>query len=89
MLVKYFANLRDITKKKREEIKASNARELLEILSEKYGKEFKEFMFDEAGNMKNGVIFLVNGKNILHLDGLKTKLKQDDEISLFPPAAGG
>ncbi len=89
MLVKYFANFRDITHKKREELKASNAAELLDILIEKYGDEFKNFVFNEQGELKPGVIFLVNGKNILHLKGLQTELKDDDEISLFPPAAGG
>ncbi len=32
---------------------------------------------------------LVNGLNALMLSGLSTKIKDGDEIDIFPPAAGG
>jgi molybdopterin synthase sulfur carrier subunit len=32
---------------------------------------------------------LVNGKNVAHIKGRKTKLKPDDVVSIFPPLGGG
>ena len=34
-------------------------------------------------------IIMVNGRRIEFLNGYKTLLKDGDEISVFPPAAGG
>lgn len=35
------------------------------------------------------MIFLVNGRDITHLQGLDTPVGKDDVISLFPPIGGG
>ena len=32
---------------------------------------------------------LVNGKNVVHMKGKRTKLKKDDEVSIFPQLGGG
>lgn len=32
---------------------------------------------------------LKNGREVLHLDGLKEQLENGDRLSLFPPVAGG
>ena len=34
-------------------------------------------------------IVLIHGKHVEFLGGLKAKLKDGDEVSVFPPAAGG
>jgi len=39
--------------------------------------------------LEKGVIILVNGKNIEHLEKLDTKLKDGDVVSIFPPVGGG
>jgi molybdopterin synthase sulfur carrier subunit len=31
----------------------------------------------------------VNGRNIIHLDDLETKVVETDQFALFPPVAGG
>ncbi len=81
--VKFFATLRDITGKREMEIKnVKNVAELLQHLYEMFGDEFRKEI--EERNM-----ILVNGKNILDLDGYETKIKEKDEISIFPPAGGG
>jgi molybdopterin synthase sulfur carrier subunit len=40
---------------------------------------------DERKGLAKGVMFSVNDKNILHLQGLETPLKDEDAIELFPP----
>ena len=32
---------------------------------------------------------MVNGRNISFLNGLETKIKENDKIAIFPPGAGG
>ncbi len=60
---------------------AGNVKELLEELSRRYGPAFSKYLAN--------CIVLVNGKNAAMLRGKKTKLKDGDEVSLFPPVAGG
>jgi len=43
----------------------------------------------EAGELKPMYKVLVNGINVEFLKGLKTTVKDGDEISIFPPAGGG
>ncbi len=81
--VKFFATLRDITGVREIEIEgAGTVGELLELLYETFGEEFRKEI--EEKNM-----ILVNGRNILHLKGYDTKIEEIDEISIFPPAGGG
>ena len=42
-----------------------------------------------GSNNETGLIILINGCNIRQLQGLQYRLQEGDEISLFPPAAGG
>lgn len=89
MKVKFFAYLRDYTKTKEIEVKnCETVRELLKRLSEIYGGKFAKEVF-EGENLSSRIIVLVNGRNIVHLENLDTKLKDEDEISLFPVVAGG
>ena len=48
-----------------------------------------EKLLDENASLLLGTIILVNGQNILHLENLDTRVKDGDEVSLFPPGAGG
>ena len=68
--------------------------ELLNVLRRDHGlpeavkvgrQELKLF----SGSKLIGLIVLIEGRNIKQLDELKTKLKEGDTITLFPPAAGG
>ncbi len=40
-------------------------------------------------NLPLGLVILVNGRNIGKLSGLDTILNEGDQVTLFPPAAGG
>jgi nascent polypeptide-associated complex subunit alpha len=78
--VKVYSTLREICGKEFE-IDAGSVKELLSLSCKKYGKDFKKQVRSAS--------LLVNGKNISYLQGLKTPLKKDDEVSILPPAAGG
>jgi molybdopterin synthase sulfur carrier subunit len=90
--VKFFTSLREITGKKTDEIqlnKTITIEELLTLLSEKYGKNFHEYIYNKKGKVQGFLSFLINGKNINALEGFNTKLKQGDTIAILPPVGGG
>ncbi len=81
--IKFFATLREITGKKEMEMHGvSDVAELLDALYRLFGEEFRDELRERS-------MILVNGKNILDGDGLQTKLSEEDEVSIFPPAGGG
>lgn len=90
--VKYFALLREITGRREEEVEVGvgiRVDELLEKLSAKYGKRFRDYVYG-VGEFKDLTLtFLLNGRNIELMDGLKTRLKDGDTLSILPPVAGG
>jgi len=90
--VRFFATLREIAHKREEEVKLESAATvggLMSILSEKYGRQFTDYLYDKKGNMRSYLIFLVNGKSIATLQGFETKLRDRDKVSILPPVGGG
>ena len=68
----------------------SNLKDLLKKLAEKLGMKFQQNIFDPKSDILNKKItIIVNGRHYTTLDGLETRLKNDDEISFFPPLGGG
>jgi MoaD family protein len=65
--------------------------DLLEQLFSRYGPEFTAMVLDaKTGEVYSTIQILVNGRSYRNLPHkLKTLLKSGDEISLFPPMAGG
>ncbi len=46
-------------------------------------------IFDELGRVRSFVAVMVNGRDIRHLDGLKTEVAPGSTLDIFPPVAGG
>ncbi|WXG39860.1 MAG: ubiquitin-like small modifier protein 1 [Candidatus Freyarchaeum deiterrae] len=88
MLVKFFANLREVTKVKETEIEAQNIELLLNKLVEIYGDPFREAIFDD-GKIRKFIKILHNGRDIDFEQGLETKLESEDVVAIFPPVGGG
>jgi len=90
--VKFFTTLREIVGKKEEQIELSRSvtiETLLRQLAKTYGKEFEDYIYDELGNVRGHLQFLVNGNSITSLQGFKTKLKEGDHVAILPPVGGG
>lgn len=43
----------------------------------------------EDGEVRAQLNVLKNGRNVVHEDGVETSLSSDDQLSVFPPVAGG
>ncbi|MBN1333548.1 MAG: MoaD family protein [Synergistales bacterium] len=70
----------------------ANVRELLAYLSENYGDKVDKWLWKGKGKDRTliaGTMILVNGRHVCHLNGLDTPLRDDDTVSIFPPAGGG
>ena len=90
--VKFFTNLRELTGKKVDKLEISYAitvDELITLLSNKYGKKFKEYIYDKKGELQGFLSFLVNGRNINIMQGFDTKLEEGDVVAILPPVGGG
>lgn len=79
--VKFFATLRKAAGEPGYESVAKNVGEILKEVEQRYGDGVKRYL-------KNCIV-MVNGQNIAYLKGKRTRVGAGDEVSLFPPVAGG
>ena len=91
MRLKFFATYRDITKCKELTIPAPpDVWALLNALGDSYGEQMRKKLFTKDGDeIGEDAIVLLNGRNIMHLDGKDTLLQESDTVSIFPMVAGG
>jgi molybdopterin synthase sulfur carrier subunit len=90
--VKFFTTLREIVGKKEEQLEFPHSitvKALLKQLSDRYERDFVDYVFDELGNVRGHLQILVNGKSITTMQGFKTKLSNGDQIAILPPVGGG
>ena len=91
--VKFAYGLRRITGLREQEItlhEGSTVGELLEALTDQYGKPFKEFIYDErTGEPSTYYQFLIDGKNLNSLDGFSTKLEGGETFDMMILVPGG
>ena len=88
---KPFANFGEVIGKSELEIELNgdcNILELLDTLCESYD-DLHDMIFENGDKIREYVNVLVNGRSINFLEGVKTKLSDEDEVALFPPVAGG
>jgi molybdopterin synthase sulfur carrier subunit len=64
---------------------------LIDWLSNQLGSDFTDMAYDPQSNsLSRDVAILINGRHYTHLpDRLETQLYDGDEVSIFPPLAGG
>ncbi len=79
--VKLYSTIRLAAGEKVLESDARTVGELLKELEKRYGGKISRYI--------SNCIVLVNGKNVSLLKGKRTKLEPADQVSLFPPVAGG
>lgn len=89
MKVKFFAYIRDYTKTKEIQVDyRGTLHELLIQLCNMFGRDFGKKIFN-GDEISSEIIILINGRNMVHLQGIDTVLNDEDEISIFPVVAGG
>ncbi|MFW9867092.1 MAG: MoaD/ThiS family protein [Candidatus Thorarchaeota archaeon] len=64
-------------------------RTVLEQLSSRFGDKFEEMIYKNSKDLSKYVLITINGEDIRSLNGLETKIQQNDEISFIPAIAGG
>ena len=91
MQVRYFADYRDITGRKDEQLPApGTVGELLRQLAKRYGKTMHDKLLTPDGkDLGTDAIVLVSGRNIAHISMLDSPLSDTDTVSIFPLVAGG
>jgi MoaD family protein len=64
---------------------------LLHELSDIFGEQYTQMVFDKSGKGLNQHIrILINGRHYSHMpQKLNTRLQEGDDVALFPPIAGG
>ena len=82
-----------ISSRREEEIEIfddTSVADLLMLLSDKYGTPFKKAVYERtSADVKPNYIITVNGYLLNQLDGIKTKLKSGDHVTLLPIVSGG
>ena len=69
-------------------VSASTARELIERIIEQY-PSVKFHLVDTEGKLRRHFNIFVNGTHIRDLNGMETKLNENDKVILMASAAGG
>ena len=93
--VRFFTSLREIVGKREEVLSFPEGEKVtvdavLHALSQKYGKPFREYVYDaKTGKPKGFLQFLVNGNSTTTQNGLQTEFKDGDVLAILPPVGGG
>ena len=93
--VRFFTSLREIVNTKEETLefpegKKVTVNKILEILTQRYGEAFVEYVYDAKTREVSGFLqFLINGKSASSLNGFLTELKDGDVLAILPPVGGG
>lgn len=89
--LKLFSTLRDAVGLKELTIPVESGqtvREMINVIGG-FNPVLREKIIEESGELTGLVHILVNGRNIMWLQGLETVLTENDDIILLPPTAGG
>ena len=70
------------------EVEAETVIDALKALEERF-PELSGRVLDEKSELKRYINIFVGSENIKDKDGLKTRLKSDDTVSIVPAIAGG
>lgn len=70
-------------------MEADQIKDVINKLIEIYGESLKNLILDENQQIKHTIGIFVNGKNIQTLNGIETKLNDNDEVYILPIVAGG
>lgn len=91
--VEYLGFIKNMLKKRHEEIEmgeGSSLRGLMRELTRMHGPPFKKEVFDpKEKDVKHGFVVTINGVLIGQLQGLETRLRDEDHVILMSLMSGG
>jgi len=89
--VKFYATIKEVTgtPEVSVEMEWGTISDVLNILADRYGKDFREIVFNKNGQLSGNTKILLNGTYIDYIDGLDSSVSDGDAIYLFPAIGGG
>ncbi len=87
IIVNFFTTLRTYLKSRQARIYAEDVSivELLQHCEAQTGKALLDKLINDDGSLIPGVIILINGQDILHLQGIRTIVRSGADVAIFPP----
>jgi molybdopterin converting factor small subunit len=70
------------------QVQGNHVAEALDDLVKQY-PELKKHLFYETGELRPFVRLFLGEEDVQHLQGLETRLKEDDTLKIIPSIAGG
>jgi len=88
--VKLFASFQEITGVNQVELEFEDVREMLNKVVDRFPDlEGEIFTSTQRHELRPRVKVMVNGRNIDFMDGLDTRIRENDRVAVFPPVGGG
>lgn len=87
IIVNFFTTLRTYLKSRQARIYAEDisVAELLQRCETETGKALISKLVKDDGTLIPGTMILINGQNILHLQGVYTIVRNGADVAIFPP----
>jgi len=85
--VRLYATLRDASGESEREVDADSLDQVLGILADSGGEKMREVLQRLSGS--DGLVVLLNGKNVAPGALDRVSLRDGDEVAIFPPVSGG
>lgn len=85
--VRMYATLRDASGESERQLDADSLDQVLDILADTYGGKMREVLQKLSGS--DGLVVLLNGKNVAPGALDRVSLRDGDEVAIFPPVSGG
>jgi len=91
--IRYPPELLVITKKTEDRVElppGSTLSDLFETLSKRHGEALKKLVLDSEGNIRQGILILLNGRSLeKHRELFGMTLGQEDLLTILMPLSGG
>jgi len=85
----FYGGLARVTGEKTAHVSGSTVKEVLNLLTARYGERLEGRIYDGDGKLRRFVNIYINGKDIRFLSQLDSELDDGDEISIIPAVGGG
>ena len=87
IIVNFFTTLRTYLKSRQARIHGEDLSivELLQQCEAQTGKALLSKLISDDGSLIPGAMILINGQDILHLQGIRTIVRNGADVAVFPP----